>query len=1162
MSRFLFLLVCISSFLYADTPVMGPVSGTWTAGESPYILEGDTSVPSGETLTMEPGTVVRSNGSYSLTIYGQLITQASGATGVTLTSNAPSPAKGDWVGIILEDGAILTGDHLSISYAEYGIHILQNSPTASLTLTDSTLSQNDSGLDLSSGTAVVTSSLFENNDYGFYAGSMSPGEIFLTISSSTFTDQTYNPGGLDTTVHATFLGNSATGSPVNGFLIFSADWPADLEWTSTGIPFVNDGGDFTIPPERSLTLGNGTIMKTRTYNDGFDTHGSLIVQGSLMLQSGTRLTSLKDDTGGDTNGDGSTSSPAPGDWIGIVHESSASGITVSGSNISYASHAIEIKDGASSAVVMVSDTTFSYNSSGLSAAGGMVSVLSCSFISNDYGFTAGTMSPGEVTLSVSSSTFTNQTYFPGGLDTTVHATLTDNSASGSPNNGFAIFSADWPSDLSWVSTGVPLVNDGGDFTIPFGRSLTLKSGTILKTRKYNDGFDTHGSLTVEGSLVLQSGTRLTSLKDDTGGDTNGDGSASLPARGDWIGIILENSATAMSATGTAIAYADHGIQIRETAPDTILTLTGSNLAYNGSGISVGGGSASIVSTSFLSNNYGFTAGTMSPGEVTLSVSSSTFTDQTYFPGGLDTTVQATLTDNSASGSPVNGFVIFSADWPADLEWISTGVPFVNDGGDFTIPSGRTFTLGSNTIVKSRTYDDGLNVYGSFKVEGSMVLQSGTLLTSLMDDTGGDTNGDGSASLPASGDWIGVVLENSATGFSAMGSQLSYADYGVQIRDTAPTSLVSLTGSTLSHHRTGLRLSGGTALVESCIFDTNDYGFTAGAMAPQQVNLFVTSSTFTDHTYFPGGLDSSAQATLQGNFASGSPINGFVIFSADWSSNLQWTSTGVPFVNDGGDFTIPPGHSLTLKEGTIVKTRKYVDTFTTYGSFQVLGTLILEPNTHLTSLPDDIGGDTNGDGSSSLPSPGDWVGIVVSGGSVFSNSSRINFTETALNVGNSGSGTITGTFISYNGTGVQVDTLSTLDLGNLGNPDPLDDGTNQIFCNQSMNLINLHPASTVMAENNFWSPLPPIAIDGFVDYDPYLSDAPPGGVAGLLLEKASESDLGLSWSGPSGMCTYLVKTSLTPGGSFQDISGPLNSPTYIDYGALDNLTSVYYRVFPQ
>jgi dUTPase len=97
------------------------------------------------------------------------------------------------------------------------------------------------------------------------------------------------------------------------------------------------------------------------------------------------------------------------------------------------------------------------------------------------------------------------------------------------------------------------------------------------------------------------------------------------------------------------------------------------------------------------------------------------------------------------------------------------------------------------------------------------------------------------------------------------------------------------------------------------------------------------------------------------------VNGAEIATPSLESDV-WDNTGVVYVVLS-NVTIPPDQALTIAPGMVVKFARraglYVD-----DTLQVLGTA--EMQIYFTSLADDsIGGDTNGDGSQSLPTAGGW-----------------------------------------------------------------------------------------------------------------------------------------------------------------------------------------------
>lgn len=75
MKHLIFLILFLStSLLIAETTILpGDVSGTWTNENSPYLIEGEITVPNGETLNIEPNVTVEFQGHYKFHIQGQLL---------------------------------------------------------------------------------------------------------------------------------------------------------------------------------------------------------------------------------------------------------------------------------------------------------------------------------------------------------------------------------------------------------------------------------------------------------------------------------------------------------------------------------------------------------------------------------------------------------------------------------------------------------------------------------------------------------------------------------------------------------------------------------------------------------------------------------------------------------------------------------------------------------------------------------------------------------------------------------------------------------------------------------------------------------------------------------------------------------------------------------
>ena len=124
------------------TPVKGLMLGeiTWLAGKSPYILEDRVTVESRGTLTIEPGTVVRSQGAEIL-VLGKLA--ARGDQGSMITFE-PSTPGGQWKGILFQgtknEESFL--EYARITGAQVGITCLSSSPR----IINNDLSKNQVGI--------------------------------------------------------------------------------------------------------------------------------------------------------------------------------------------------------------------------------------------------------------------------------------------------------------------------------------------------------------------------------------------------------------------------------------------------------------------------------------------------------------------------------------------------------------------------------------------------------------------------------------------------------------------------------------------------------------------------------------------------------------------------------------------------------------------------------------------------------------------------------------------------------------------------------------------------------------------------------------------------------------------------------------------------------
>ena len=354
------------------TPVSGTISQntTWIAANNPYVIEGSATVNSGVTLTIQPGVVVKFNPQTSgsqgvLTVNGALNAQGTATNKIYFTSikddsvggdtngdgNATSPAPGNYAGLKFNSGSTGTISNTVLRYGganactSYicvgGIKNLGGQ----VNITNSQITNNSPGIYAKYGGSLIvdSSTISNNNGSGIVIGSVPPVNLAitnntisnnighgvslsisiyttttLTLTNNAFSNNLDGDGYFNGPINFVNSGNSTSGTTANGFEI-SGTPPTNQIW-NPGVPFVIRYG-ISIPSGKTLTIQPGTIVKLgyETYTlsaTQIEVYGTLIAQGTTANK--IYFTSLKDDSvGGDTNGDGNATSPAPLDFRGI-----------------------------------------------------------------------------------------------------------------------------------------------------------------------------------------------------------------------------------------------------------------------------------------------------------------------------------------------------------------------------------------------------------------------------------------------------------------------------------------------------------------------------------------------------------------------------------------------------------------------------------------------------------------------------------------------------------------------------------------------------------------------------------------------------------------------------------------------------------------------------
>jgi len=140
--------------------VSGDSYGTWTVDDSPYVVVGDLTVPSGETLVIEPGVEVRFDGHYKFSVSGDLVSVGTTAQWITFTRDSATDASRGW-GLRIDAGTTEIA-HTVVEHG-YAGGAVASSPD-----------NRGGGLYVSGGTVTVRDSEFRYNEAaaggGLYIG--------------------------------------------------------------------------------------------------------------------------------------------------------------------------------------------------------------------------------------------------------------------------------------------------------------------------------------------------------------------------------------------------------------------------------------------------------------------------------------------------------------------------------------------------------------------------------------------------------------------------------------------------------------------------------------------------------------------------------------------------------------------------------------------------------------------------------------------------------------------------------------------------------------------------------------------------------------------------------------------------------------------------------
>jgi parallel beta-helix repeat protein len=758
---------------------------------------------------------------------------------------------------------------------------------------------------------------------------------------------------------------------------------ADETWSGV----IEITGFVTIGETATVTVNPGTIIKFGT-NYRISVDGTFIAIGTVG--SKINFTSILDDSlGGDTNGDGGATTPAAGDWARIEN------VTGHTANTSLEHVVIKYGGSSSSAVIFVGSGKYSIDD---------VSIMDCS--------TAGVLVSGNAVesydfnnLSLERIGTTTSHYGVGVINTNAVVTSTNLTtvdvagrhvsitkgphtwrSSGTSFSGGGIKAIEirggtitgdevFDAEVPYLLTAELIIADGGSLTIPPGTIVFAETAGKIKNQ---------GKLNAIGTA--ESPIIFTSLKDDTvGGDANGDADATSPAAQDWQGIQTDFTTSVTRLEHCEFSYGGgsqnttiYALRGLTTIEDCLIQFSESRAVFISAGDAI------------LRNN--------------------TFTDAASTGVYMRNSQGYSILENNHFENCVTGVYA----WESGVELIASGTTAVNCGNtnavkfvdttgslgidedqiwqeellyyvtrDVIVAAGVSWTIAPGTLVKFAA-GNRVTINGDLSAVGTE--DSPIQFTSILDDSiGGDTNEDAEATTPVAGDWAGLVVRNNGsieldyvemyyggkvgagstalvldgtTEFSITNSTFAYSELrGIWLEDR-PSGIIS--GNTI-------RDVGGNGLYAKSnttgpgVEITNNHFENTGGKAM----WYSISSPFTfSGNTFTGDLNSQTIRMRGGRISDGT------------TTTLLANQTYV-FLDDGTNqavLEIERGGTLIVEEGAILKFDKFRG-IRQDGHMELRGTE--ENPVILTSALDDTaGGDTNNDGNTTTPAPGDWMSIWI------------------------------------------------------------------------------------------------------------------------------------------------------------------------------------------
>jgi parallel beta-helix repeat protein len=587
---------------------------------------------------------------------------------------------------------------------------------------------------------------------------------------------------------------------LTGQTIVNSNIIQSATWSPSGSPYLIESA-ITVNSNASLTILPGTIIKIKNFS------GSLTGQGDIVaLGTDTQpiiFTSQKDDTaGGDSNNDGSATTPAPEDWRFVAINSSGS--QFKHCEFRYGGSAPTGGDGAGALRIGVD-----------------ITIENCVFFKNRKGLVV--LDNAKPLLK--SCRFQENLRVPFSRMLGADPSFENCEFIGNQYNGVGLEPADFngysgnytlsPPGIIGLNATTYIVGFFEKIELKLSSSLNILPDVIIKFANFSQGITADGTLNAEGTPTKP--IIFTSLKDDTsGGDTNNDGIVSMPNSEDWPSVSVASNNTMLKYCefkygGSASSGGDGKGGLRVSANATI-----ENCLFfkNRKGLVVLDNSKPAVKNCTFKENLRTPVSRMLGAEPLLE--SCTFLNNQYDAVGLEP-------------ADFNGYTGQYEIAPLALSGLNGWAYFIQSLEKIDLKPGAQLRIKPGVIIKTAPFSNGLSVSGTLAAEGTK--DNPIVFTSYKDDYwGGDSNKDGTSTQPGFDDWPGILLQGPTASNSVLkhclfrfggNSSVSGNQSSLKLKDCQP----NIKNCTFESNGVGLRteISGVPGLVDSCLFKGNKIG---------------------------------------------------------------------------------------------------------------------------------------------------------------------------------------------------------------------------------------------------------------------------------------------------------------------------------------------------